>query len=67
MNRIAPVHAGPLPVPLIFMDPTTMALIGGLSTQVLAVVALALRLSHQTRRTRRRQEIRVRITRDGDV
>jgi hypothetical protein len=49
------------------MDPTTMALIGGLSTQVLAVVALALRLSHRTRRTRRRQEIRVRITRDGDV
>jgi hypothetical protein len=49
------------------MDPTVIVLMGGLGTQVLAVVALALRLSHQTRRTRRRQEIRLRITRDGDV
>ncbi|MFC3895096.1 hypothetical protein ACFOWZ_26745 [Lentzea rhizosphaerae] len=45
-----------------------IALIGGLGTQVLAVVALALRLSHHTKRTRRRQqvELRLRITRDGD-
>ncbi|MET9231078.1 hypothetical protein [Lentzea sp. NPDC003310] len=49
------------------MDLTVIVLMGGLATQVLAVVALALRLSHQTKRARRRQEIRVRITRDGDV
>jgi hypothetical protein len=47
------------------MDPTVIALMGGLGTQVLAVVALAVR----TRRNRRRQVIHLclRITRDGDV
>ncbi len=45
------------------MDPTVIALIGGLGSQVLAVVALALR----TRRPRRRQVIHLRITRDDDV
>ena len=47
------------------MDPTVIALMGGLGSQVLAVVALAVR----ARRKRRRQVIhlRMRITRDGDV
>ena len=45
------------------MDPTVIALIGGLGSQVLTVVALALR----ARRHRKRQVIRVRIRRDDDA
>jgi hypothetical protein len=46
------------------MDPTVIALIGGLGSQVPAVVALAVRAG----RNRRRQVIhlRLRIRRDGD-
>jgi hypothetical protein len=45
------------------MDPTVIALIGGLGSQVLTVVALALR----ARRPSRRRVIHLRITQDGDV
>lgn len=39
------------------MNPTLIALIGGLGAQVLAVVALALRLWHQAKRDRHRQDV----------
>jgi hypothetical protein len=39
------------------MDPTVIASMGGLGAQVLAVVALALRLWHQARRDRHRQDV----------
>jgi hypothetical protein len=47
------------------MDPTVIVLMGGLGSQALAVVALAVR----ARRTRKRQvfHLRLRITRDDDV
>jgi hypothetical protein len=44
------------------MDPTVIALIGGLGGQVLTVVALAVR----TRRKRQVIHLRLRIRRDGD-
>lgn len=39
------------------MNPTVIALIGGLGAQVLAVAALAVRLWHQAKRDRRRQDV----------
>ncbi|MEU0879253.1 hypothetical protein ABZ345_11695 [Lentzea sp. NPDC005914] len=75
------------------MNPTMIALVSGLGVEALAVVALALRLWHQAKRDRHRQDVlsqltkclpsagtlelhdlrddgsqlRLRITRDGDV
>lgn len=39
------------------MNPTMIALMGGLGAQMLAVVAQALRLWHQAKRDRQRQEV----------